>query len=56
MTLCLLLALSPAQAEFTAKVIGITDGDTIKVLDEGNTQHRVRLAGIDVPERKRPRA
>ena len=43
-----------AQAEFAAKVIGITDGDTIKVLDESNTQHKIRLVGIDAPERKQP--
>jgi endonuclease YncB( thermonuclease family) len=42
----------PVSAAFPAKVIGITDGDTIKVLDASNTQHRVRLAGIDAPERK----
>jgi len=50
--LCLLLASLSAQAEFTAKVVGITDGDTIKVLDENNTQHKIRFAGIDAPEPK----
>ena len=50
----LLLASLPVQAEFTAKVVGITDGDTIKVLDENNTQHKIRFAGIDAPERKQP--
>ena len=39
-------------ADFPATVIGITDGDTIKVLDASNTQHKIRLAGIDAPERK----
>ena len=53
-TLGLLLVSLPVQAEFTAKVIGITDGDTIKVLDETNTQHKIRFAGIDAPERKQP--
>jgi endonuclease YncB( thermonuclease family) len=52
--LCLLLAVTPAQAEFTARVVGITDGNTIKILDEYNTQHKIRLAGIDAPERKQP--
>jgi endonuclease YncB( thermonuclease family) len=51
-TVGLVLALSPVQADFPARVIGITDGDTIKVLDESNTQHKIRLAGIDAPERK----
>jgi endonuclease YncB( thermonuclease family) len=35
-------------------VVGVTDGDTIKVLDAGRTQHVVRLGGIDAPERAQP--
>jgi endonuclease YncB( thermonuclease family) len=31
-------------------VIMIADGDTITLLDSANTQHRIRLAGIDAPE------
>lgn len=34
-----------------AKVVGVTDGDTITVLDDNNVQHKVRLLGIDAPER-----
>ncbi len=30
------------------------DGDTLVVLDSINTQYKVRLAGIDTPERKQP--
>ncbi len=37
-------------AQFTAKVIGVTDGDTIVVLDENNKQTKIRLEGIDCPE------
>ena len=33
-------------------VVGITDGDTITVLDKDNAQHKVRLMGIDAPESK----
>ena len=36
------------------RVVRIVDGDTLVVLDSGNTQHRVRLAGIDTPERGQP--
>lgn len=39
---------------FLARVVGVTDGDTIKVLDEGNKQHTIRLAEIDAPERGQP--
>lgn len=35
----------------TGEVIGISDGDTITILDPQRVQHRVRLAGIDAPER-----
>jgi micrococcal nuclease len=35
---------------FNAKVIGITDGDTIVVLKEDNIQVKIRLEGIDCPE------
>lgn len=34
------------------KVIHIQDGDTITVMDGSQTSHRVRLAGIDAPEKK----
>jgi endonuclease YncB( thermonuclease family) len=34
-----------------AKVIGISDGDTITLLNEDNTQLKIRLAGIDCPEK-----
>jgi endonuclease YncB( thermonuclease family) len=34
------------------KVINVADGDSITVLDANNTQHKIRLAGIDAPERR----
>jgi micrococcal nuclease len=40
----------PARAEdFTGKVVGISDGDTITVL-RGRTPVKIRLHGIDSPE------
>lgn len=49
----LLLAFSAiAQADLiTGRVVGVTDGDTITILDNTNTQHKIRLAGIDAPEK-----
>jgi len=35
-------------------VVGITDGDTITVLDAEKRQHKIRLAAIDAPERGQP--
>ncbi len=32
----------------------IADGDTITVLDGDKVQHKIRLAGIDAPEKKQP--
>jgi micrococcal nuclease len=39
---------------YQATVVGVTDGDTITVLKVGNEQVKIRLAGIDCPERKQP--
>ena len=41
-------------ATLTGRVVGVTDGDTIKILDSNNTQYKIRLAGIDAPEKKQP--
>ena len=35
---------------FSGRVVAIADGDTITVLDSSDTQHRIRLEGIDAPE------
>ena len=32
-------------------VVGVSDGDTITVLDKSNNEHKVRLMGIDAPEK-----
>ena len=36
------------------KVVGVSDGDTITVLDGSKTQHKIRLSGIDAPEKAQP--
>lgn len=33
-------------------VVGVSDGDTVTVLDTSNTQWKIRLMGIDAPEKK----
>lgn len=41
-------------SSFTARVIGVVDGDTVDVLDSDRRQRRIRLANIDAPERGQP--
>jgi endonuclease YncB( thermonuclease family) len=37
--------------ELTGKVVHIADGDTLTVLDTNKVQHKIRLSGIDAPEK-----
>ncbi|WP_249318087.1 hypothetical protein [Campylobacter sp. RM9328] len=34
------------------KVVKIIDGDTIHILDSSKRRHKIRLFGIDAPEKK----
>lgn len=36
------------------RVVGVSDGDTLTVLDSAKVQQRVRLAGCDAPGRRQP--
>ena len=49
--LVLLLLSCNAYADFTGKVVGVSDGDTITMLGAENKQHKIRLVGIDAPEK-----
>jgi len=53
----LLLGLSgpAAWAEvLEGRVVSVADGDTLTLLDASHQQHRIRLAGIDEPEKGQP--
>lgn len=50
----LLAALACTAATIEGRVVGVADGDTITVLDDNKVQHKIRLAGIDAPEKKQP--
>lgn len=51
---CLLagLCVTVQAATLQGRVVTVADGDTLTVLDVNKTQHKIRLAGIDAPEKK----
>jgi len=55
-TLTILFAfyISSLRADFTAKVQRVVDGDTIYVVDNSGKRFKVRLTGIDAPEKNQP--
>lgn len=40
------------QAQWQGRVVAITDGDTVKVLTDTNDEVKIRIYGIDAPEKK----
>ena len=43
---------SPALADtLQGRVVKIADGDTVTIVDDQGQKHRIRLAGIDAPEK-----
>jgi endonuclease YncB( thermonuclease family) len=54
---CAVAALLLSSASMAApsvvegRVVGVSDGDTMTVLEDGKTQHTVRIAGIYAPEK-----
>lgn len=49
--LLLLISANVHADEIRGKVVSIADGDTITVLDAEKVQHKIRLEGIDAPEK-----
>jgi endonuclease YncB( thermonuclease family) len=49
--LLVLASQGAVAATLEGRVIGVTDGDTITVLDADRRQHKIRLGGIDAPEK-----
>ena len=47
-----LVSLACFADQLAGKVIKVTDGDTVNVLTSDFETHRIRLSGIDAPEKK----
>lgn len=47
-------SLSATAADIVGRVVGVSDGDTITVLVDNRDRLKVRLAGIDAPEKSQP--
>ena len=52
---CVLGSLHPLPCysnSLNGKIVAIADGDTLTILDGTYTQHKIRITGIDAPEKK----
>ena len=52
--LCGVLSIALAASNYTGKVVGVHDGDTLTLLTADKRQIKVRLAEIDTPESRQP--
>lgn len=50
--LAALLAVPVHSETITGRVVAVSDGDTITVLDRAKIQHKIRLTGTDAPAQK----
>lgn len=44
----------PAGETLTGRIVGVTDGDTVKVLTTDKKEVKIRLYGVDAPEKAQP--
>jgi endonuclease YncB( thermonuclease family) len=49
-----LFAVTAHAETFTGYVVGVADGDTVTVIDAKRRQHKIRVSGIDAPEKAQP--
>lgn len=50
LSLAILFSACAWADHLSGRVVSVSDGDTLTILDSWNTQHRIRLAEIDAPE------
>lgn len=53
-SLLLLFTHCLSAEELTGRVIDIASGDSITIVDASNVEYKVRLSGIDAPEKEQP--
>lgn len=46
--------IKPIDASISGRVVGISDGDTLTLLDASNAQYKIRLNAVDAPEAGQP--
>ena len=51
LALLLFCSVVAAADTLSGRIVGISDGDTLTLLDRDNVPHKIRLAGIDAPEK-----
>jgi endonuclease YncB( thermonuclease family) len=49
---CILFSTTCLAQKFTVKVVSISDGDTFTAINKDNLQLKIRVFGIDAPEKK----
>ena len=53
-SLILLFSIYANADELTGRVVDVASGDSITILDASNVEFKVRLSGIDAPEKQQP--
>jgi endonuclease YncB( thermonuclease family) len=52
--LCLVASTLAGAQQIEGRIVKVTDGDTVTLLDAHHRQHKIRLDGIDAPESGQP--
>lgn len=50
----LLVSIAVHADTLTGRVVSVADGDTVTILDGDRKQHKIRVSGIDAPEKAQP--
>lgn len=53
-SLILFVVAFSVSADISGRIVRVLDGDTVEMLKPGNQLTRIRLAGIDAPEKSQP--